>query len=318
MENLGELLLVGICTFRRPNMLAHLLEACSKLEPLPGLRLGILIVDNDAAGSALPAVEAARSTMPMPIHYAVETRRGIANARNRVLEEALSLSASFLAFIDDDEYMQPDWLLALYRKMQETGADAVGSDVFWDLPPDAPAWAHALPTSQKYEELYGRKAKKRKPRIYPSTNNVLMKARIFGELGIRFDLSYGLAAGEDLDFFIRAKAAGATYAFTPDAAILEHVPPSRLTLRWRFSRWINFSSVNVKMHALQSGRSSAWHHYFFRAIPGFITGPAILAVAPFAGPQTLLRGLKHLGGSIGVMKGLFGQVADEYRTTHGS
>ncbi len=318
MESAGELLLVGVCTFMRPRMLRTLLNACADLEPISGLRAEILIADNDAAGSARAVIENARVNSPLPIHYVVEAERGIARARNRVLEEALQLQASYLALIDDDEIMRPDWLQALFRRMQETGADAVGSDVFWDLPPDAPAWAHALPISPKYEELYGRLEKKRKPRTYPSTNNVLMKSRIFGELGLRFDLRYGLAAGEDLDFFIRAKNAGASYAFTPDAAVAEHVPPSRLTLRWRFSRWINFSSVNVKMHALQHGRRSAWRYYFLRSVPGFITGPAILIAAPFGGPQTLLRGLKHLSGSIGVMKGLIGQVADEYRTVHGN
>jgi GT2 family glycosyltransferase len=248
----------------------------------------------------------------------VEPKRGIANARNRILEEAIRLKAAYVALIDDDEIPRSDWLKVLFHKMEETGADAVGSDVFWDLPADAPAWAHALPTSPKYEELYGWREKKKKPRFYPSTNNVLLKARIFRELGTRFDTRFGLAAGEDLDFFIRAKKAGAVFAFASEAAVLERVPLSRLTLRWRFSRWINFSSVNVKMHALHHGRRSAWRHYFLRSIPGFFTGPAILIAAPWAGPQVLLRGLKHLGGSIGAMKGLFGQVADEYHSVHGN
>jgi succinoglycan biosynthesis protein ExoM len=318
METESKLLLVGICTFKRPQMLARLLNACAKLEPIPDLRLGVLIVDNDLDASARETVEAARADFPMPLFHVIEAARGIAYARNRVLEEALSLQADYLALIDDDEIMKPDWLRALYGRMLETGADAIGADVFWDLPPDAPAWAHALPTSQRYEELYGRQKKKRKLRRYPSTNNVLMKARIFLELGLRFDLRYGLAAGEDLDFFIRARNAGATYDFEPRAAILEHVPASRLTLKWRFSRWINFSSVNVKMHALHHGRASAFRHYFLRSIPGFVTGPAILAAAPFGGPPTLLRGLKHIAGSIGMMKGLIGYVADEYRNVHGN
>ena len=318
MEKASELLLVGICTYLRPNMLTQLLQACAELEPIPGLRFGILIVDNDAAGSARPAIEAARSKLRIPVQYVVEGERGIAVARNRVIEEALAAGADYLALIDDDEIMRPDWLQKLYAKMQASNADAVGAEVFWNLPPDAPAWAHALPTSPKYEELYGRFKKSRKQRSYPSTNNVLIKARVFRELGMRFDVRYGLAAGEDFDFFIRAKNAGAAYDFAPEAAILEHVPPSRMTLRWRFSRWVNFSSVNVKMHALQHGKRSAWRRYFLRALPGFVSGPAILLVAPFAGPQSLLRGMKHLSGSIGTVKGLLGQVADEYRTVHGS
>ncbi len=316
-EAASELIVIGVCTYMRPLMLAKLLDACSRLQTPDGVTLGVLIVDNDEKQSARKTVEAASSLLPIPVHYRVEAARGIANARNRVLTETLVLNADYLAMIDDDEMMRPDWLSVLFKTLLETKADAVGGPVYWDLPDDTPAWQHALTTSPKYEARYGGR-KKQKPRIYPSTNNVLMKSRIFRDLGLRFDTRFGLAAGEDLDFFIRARAAGAVYAFAPGAAILEHVPPSRLTLRWRFSRWINFAGVNVKMHRLHNGSRSAWRHYLPRALPGLLSGPAFVLISPLFGPPTLLRGLKHLGGAIGMLKGLMGHVADEYRTVHGN
>jgi hypothetical protein len=145
-----------------------------------------------------------------------------------------------------------------------------------------------------------------------------MRARVFRDLGLRFDPRYALSAAEDLDFFIRAKQAGATFAFAPRAAIVEHAPPSRLTLRWRFSRCINFSCQGVQMHWFHHGGKSAWRHYFLRSLPGFLTGPLLLLCAPFLGPETLLRGIKHLGGSIGMIEGLFGKMPAEYRKIHGS
>jgi succinoglycan biosynthesis protein ExoM len=254
----------------------------------------------------------------MPVHYCVEPARGIANARNRVLTEAARLDAAYLALIDDDEVMKPDWLVQLYRVMQETGADAVGGPAYWDLPDNAPAWQHALPSSPKHETLYVHRKKKSKPWLYPSTNNVLMKANIYRELGVRFDVRFGMTGGEDTDFFARAKKAGARYAFTKAAAVLEHVPPSRLTLGWRFWRWAGVARGNVRMYRLQHGSMAAWKHYLPRSLPNFITGPALLLAAPFAGPETLLRGLKHLGGSIGMLQELLGQKSGEYSTTHGN
>ena len=144
-------MLVGICTYKRPAMLSNLLAVCFKLEPPPGQTLALLIVDNDPECTAKAAVETARQVSPVPIHYHAEPQRGISNARNRVLQEALSLNASCLALIDDDEIMKPDWLIQLYGVMCEAGADAVGGPSYWDLPPDAPAWQHALPTSPRYE-----------------------------------------------------------------------------------------------------------------------------------------------------------------------
>jgi succinoglycan biosynthesis protein ExoM len=107
-------------------MLSTLLAASVKLKPPPGQRLALLIVDNDPEGTANAAVENARLSSPMPVHYCIETQRGILNARNRVLEEAILLDASYLAFIDDDEIMTPDWLAELYSVLLESRADAAG------------------------------------------------------------------------------------------------------------------------------------------------------------------------------------------------
>src|SRR5262249_38489257 len=114
MESASELLLVGVCTFMRPNMLSKFLRACARLKPVPPLQFELLIVDNDAAGSARATVEAARDSLTFPVHYVIEEERGIARARNRVLTEALRLNADYLAFVDDDEIMQPGWLDALF------------------------------------------------------------------------------------------------------------------------------------------------------------------------------------------------------------
>jgi succinoglycan biosynthesis protein ExoM len=297
-------------------MLSTLLAAIMQLRPPQGQRLALLVADNDPQGTAKAAVETARLISPMPIHYCVEPRRGISNARNRVIEEAILLDASYLAFIDDDEIMPPGWLIELYGVLQESGADAAGGPVYWDLPPDAPAWQHALPTSPRYEALYGAR-KKDKLWFYPSTNNVLMRARIYRELGTRFDARFGMTGGEDTDFFRRAKEAGARYAFTKSAAVFETVPPSRLTLGWRFRRWAGVARGNVRMHRLQYGEKSAWQHYLPRSLPKFLTGPLFLLAAPVAGPETMLRGLKHLGGAAGIVQELLRRKSAEYDKVHG-
>ncbi len=318
MEKSADLLLVAVCTYKRPNMLLTFLHACAKLQPVNGLSLALLVIDNDPNELARVAVEAVRARFPMPIHYRAEPERGIAHARNRVLAEACSLNASYLALIDDDEVMKPDWLRELHRILQESGADAVGAPAYWNLPASAPAWQHALPSSPQHESLYRNRKKKSKPWLYPSTNNVLMKAAIYRDLGMRFDVRFGMTGGEDTDFFARAKKAGARYAFTTTAAVLEHVPRSRLTLRWRFWRWAGVARGNVRMYRLNHGSMAAWRHYLPRSLPKFITGPALLLAAPIAGHEVLLRGLKHLGGSLGMLQELLGRKSEEYHTTHGN
>jgi glycosyltransferase involved in cell wall biosynthesis len=316
LERQDNLILIGVCTYKRPGMLSTLLAASAKLRPPQGLQLALLIVDNDPEGTARAAVENARQTSPIPVYYRIERKRGISNARNRVLEEAILLDASYLAFIDDDEIMPPHWLAELYRVLCETGADAAGGPSYWDLQPDAPAWQHALPTSPRYEALYGARAK-HKLWLYPSTNNVLMRASIYREFQTRFDVRFGMTGGEDTDFFRRAKEAGARYAFAKSAAVFETVPPSRLTLGWRFRRWAGIARGNVRMHRLQYGEKSAWQHYLPRSLPKFVTGPLLLLVALVTGPETMLRGLKHIGGAVGIVQELLRRKSAEYDKIHG-
>jgi succinoglycan biosynthesis protein ExoM len=310
----NEFILVCACTYLRPKMLGTLLAACDRLIAPDGTRVEVLIVDNDEKESAREVVESFAAQASIPVHYRVQPERGIANARNKVLDEACALAADYIAFIDDDEYMQPDWLVHLYARMNETGADAVGGPVFWDLPEDAPGWAHALPTSPKYTTLYRAKTKARE---FPSTNNVLIRAALFRYWGLRFDPRFGLTAGEDLDFFIRAKQAGAVYAFTDKAAVMEHVPPSRLTLQWRFARVTSWSSINAIQYREKRGLLRAIIYLGPRIVQGFIAGPVMIVASPLLGPRQLLRGLKHLAGAFGKIKGLLDSPVAEYEKTHG-
>jgi succinoglycan biosynthesis protein ExoM len=76
LERHDSLMLVGVCTYKRPAMLSNLLAASVKLKPPEGQRLALFIVDNDPEGTAKATVEAARLTSPMPVHYCIEPRRG--------------------------------------------------------------------------------------------------------------------------------------------------------------------------------------------------------------------------------------------------
>jgi succinoglycan biosynthesis protein ExoM len=173
-----------------------------------------------------------------------------------------------------------------------------------------------LPTSPHYDALYGA-GKKNKLWLYPSTNNVLMRARVYRELGTRFDVRFAMTGGEDTDFLRRAKEAGARYGFAKNAAVFETVPASRLTLAWRFRRWAGVARGNVRMHRLQYGAKSAWRHYLPRSLPKFLTGPLLLLAAPVAGQETMSRGLKHIGGASGVVQELLRRKSAEYDQVHG-
>ena len=71
-----------------------------------GLALCIIIADNDHEGSALTVVEEFNAMTLIPIYYTVEPKKGIAFARNNVLNTAKFHGITDLAFIDDDELVE--------------------------------------------------------------------------------------------------------------------------------------------------------------------------------------------------------------------
>ena len=93
---------VAICalTFHRPDGVRDLLRGIGGLEPPPDTTVVVVVVDNDEARSAERVVQAEAASLPWPVQYVVEPRRGIAQARNRAVSVALEAGAEAVAFID--------------------------------------------------------------------------------------------------------------------------------------------------------------------------------------------------------------------------
>ena len=70
----------------------------------------VLVVDNHSAESAKGVVGSFASIGGHAVNYFVEPEQNIACARNKALANA---SGQFIAFIDDDEYPENDWLFQL-------------------------------------------------------------------------------------------------------------------------------------------------------------------------------------------------------------
>src|SRR3954451_21792829 len=122
---------IGLLTYRRPQMLRRALESLRHLNIPDSVSVAAVVIDNNPDRSALPIVAAwaagsgvgsARGA-GMPLTAVHEPRRGIASARNRLIEAALERGADAIAFFDDDEILHPDWLVRLLDAHAAFGAD---------------------------------------------------------------------------------------------------------------------------------------------------------------------------------------------------
>src|SRR5205823_6090125 len=125
--------------FARAEGLIRLLGSIASLELEPSGQVleKVVVVDNDAAGSARSVLESLNA-YPWDLDYAVEPRRGVPFARNTAVARAEG--TDFVAFIDDDEWAEPEWLAELLHVQSRTGADVVAGPVlpFFTEPP--PPW----------------------------------------------------------------------------------------------------------------------------------------------------------------------------------
>lgn len=281
---------ICVCTFRRPAGLVRLLRSLRGLDPATPPH-EVIVVDNDAARSGAPAVRQAQAE-GLSVQYVVEPVRGIARARNRTLEPA---TGTFVAFIDDDEEADPQWLVRLWSEVTRHDHDGGCGPVVPRFNDQTPGWL-----------IEGRFFERPRPStgtILASfqlrTGNALIRRSRLLALSGPFDERHNLTGGEDTELFVRLLAGGARFIAVDSAIVYEHLPPNRTTLRWLLQRRFLNGMGGARQYAnsVPSPTPERWQ----RARP-LATGLAwgtvgllLLPVSPIYGTDRLSLAARHLG-----------------------
>ncbi|MGE3139695.1 MAG: glycosyltransferase family 2 protein [Thermoleophilia bacterium] len=304
---------VAVCalTCRRPVGVRMLLEgiAAQRFDgPAPDVR--VVIVDNDAEGSGRDAVEGVRDEgFPFPLHYAVETTRGIPFGRNRAIAEAGDVD--LVVFIDDDEIPEPDWLDRLLRTWRATGADVVTGPVLPVFPTPPPEWV-----------TRGRFFDRRRHRTgeeihYARTSNVLIARDVYAAHPKPFPESFANNGGDDTYFFMRANLEGRRIVWADDAIVSEEVPASRVDTRWLMRReYRRGNTLSLCLRVLEDSP----RRRVKRAAAGVVNillGAVSVPLGLLRGRHAAVAGLQRVWFGAGLLSGLTGHVYQEYTTIHG-
>lgn len=305
---------VCIATFRRPKGLARLLDGLDALrfDSIAPPDIELVIVDNDPEGSAREAVEQARENTVWPVRYEHEPRRGISQARNRAVEVALSASADFLAFIDDDEVPDPVWLDELLRVQAAYNAEVVAGPVVPLLEPGVAKWIAAGGFFERPRLETGRKIR------IAITANVLVAAEVFRRDALRFDERLGTIGGEDSHLFARVHRLGHRMVWADEAVVREWIPASRAEASWLLRRaYRSGGSWSMIAYDLDPRASTR----FTRIAKGLARITQGIIAIPFGclkGRAGLVRALQTACLGAGSVTGAFGFAYEEYRQVHGS
>ncbi len=260
MKQIDPHISICVCTFKRPHLLERLLAKIGTQNTGGLFRYSVVVVDNDDLESGRATVASARQKAEFQINYDVEPERSISLARNRTVRNA---KGNLIAFIDDDEFPNDNWLLNHYKTLLESGADGV-------LGPVKPHFDGAGPRWLVKSGLLERKSLKTGEAIRDSrhtrTGNVLLWKRLFEEEGASFDPAYGRSGGGDAVFFKRLMGKGKRFVWSNDGIVYETVPPER------------YKRVYYVKRAFTRGMTEAWHSPLF----GYSTAKSLLALPLYA------------------------------------
>jgi GT2 family glycosyltransferase len=304
--------IVAIPTFRRPASLQRLLDALARLQT--DAFVSVLVADNDCDGREGYALckEIASRGYRWPLIPIIANERGIAQARNALVDHILKYSsADFVAMLDDDEWPEPDWLDAFLHVQKETHADALHGAVlreFESEPDSAAVECHGLAPMRHETGIIA---------MIEGSSNILLRRACFSELTQPcFDPAFALSGGEDRDFFERLRRQGRRFVWADEAVIHAWVPDSRSGVAWALKRAYRTGNSDMRVFLKHRQTASEYVRELMKIAGVAALYPAVLLVStPFVRRRT--EALCKLCRAAGKMAALMGHRYDEYATIHG-
>lgn len=280
--------LVSVCiaSIGRPSLLATIKGVLACARPA-GLALEIIVADDSRTGAALALVCCCEEREH--VRVVTSASRNISVARNACMAKA---RGDYLAFIDDDEVPDTDWLNNLVLLAESSGADAVQGSVIGIYPRNSPDWADKL---KPFDKTYGQAG----ARIdVGSTCNLLLRRSSLLARSIEFSTGFGENGGEDTDLCYRLTASGGVIVSSPTAIVYEHVPLARLArghLLRRYARG-GHTYACVVLARQNLVRKTA---EFAKALALTMVYSPLAALSSLVLPTTSMRIMLRLSGNVG-------------------
>lgn len=308
-------MLVSICTatFQRPEGLKRLLQSlnCLKFTKSEQPAIEVIVVDNNASGSAKAIIDEIQPDFNWELKYTIEPQQGISFARNRAIASC-SPHTNFIAFIDDDETATPSWLDELLIVQQQFNADVVwGPNLPVFVDENVPKWVVKGGFFNPPRYPTGHLLK------YAATNNVLIGKKLLEEMNARFEERFALTGGEDTYLFMSARRAGYKLIWADEAITYEWVPQSRTQMKWILQRGFRGSST---FSICERELYPMLPVILLRTATGLcriVWGTCLVVALLFGQRHLFVKGLLRISQGSGLISGLAGFQHVEYKTVHG-
>ncbi|QUS58916.1 glycosyltransferase family 2 protein [Pseudovibrio brasiliensis] len=310
----SQRLIIAVCTRARKNMLLACMNSISQLVPHHDFEITLIICDNNSKPMTSKDQEEIKAAANVPLNYVHEVQAGIPFARNTALNTARSLNPDWIAFIDDDEILDPQWLVEMSKAMDKWPAEIYHG------------WTQSTPEDLNAPWSFHRPRNKRQPGTImetAGTDNVLFSVEAVTDLN--FDETMRFSGGSDIDFFYRATDRGAKIVWVPDAITREITPASRLTFGYQVRRSYSVASAQAYISRKRFGLQKASKKAILKAIGRFFGGIAggvgssfLFLINQRKGRKLLLSSAKKIASAIGLVRGTNMNLGQIYQKIDGS
>ncbi len=280
------LISVVVCTYNRCESLKETLRALAGQVPPVGNQLEIIIIDNNSTDATQAVVSQAENDSPYPICYFFEPKQGVSHARNMGIRMA---GGEYIAFIDDDETPDPQWVKELHEALITYSADCVGGPIHLKWYQAPPSWilAHNLQPDLGFIDRGNGiiVADKKADEAFLNGGNIAYRKSSLNQVGLyRSDLGVSgkrLMRGEDSDLVQRFIQGGKKVLYTPKAIVYHRILPDKIKrsyfrrIKFRGFWSLSLMSASVTRHVSNGVPGWLVRECFqngFRAVSSYLRG----------------------------------------------
>jgi glycosyltransferase involved in cell wall biosynthesis len=218
-----------ICTRNRASRLSETLKKVSAIQS--PLRWELIVADNGSSDQTSAVVEEFAAEFDHSVKFVVETRRGVARAKNAGWQSA---KADIIVCIDDDCYPEPDFFDSIYdRFAQDPKLGFMGGRILLYDPTD-----RRITIQESDESLAFPAGSFIRPGLIQGANVAYRRAALTSVDG--FDPWFGagsLYSGDETELMARISAAGWNGAYDPKPVVYHHHGRKTAADEWRLMRW---------------------------------------------------------------------------------
>jgi glucosyl-dolichyl phosphate glucuronosyltransferase len=255
---------VVICTYNNAAMLDGMLSRLAAQRQIDDARWSCLVVDNNCTDDSAKIVQRYIAERNIPRLRAVrEPEQGLTPAR---LCGVRSSTAPWIAFVDDDCFLQPDWVAnAVAFAKKHPAAGGFGGKVVLDWQIEPPPYARAF-TYCFAEQNHG-DVERKVP--FLAGAGMVVNREALAECGwidgplLADRVGESLISGGDVEIALRIAGSGRDLWYVPRCELHHQIPARRMTSAYMVSMNRNLGISQSLADALVFEGSSS--HWFLQA-----------------------------------------------------